>query len=241
MWHHHISILWLHFLQERLRSNLTLPVWSIKPCSYFCPPHLTQINRCTASCGDWLIDCWGPAVLALSTAPSAPSAQLFCPLVSIQTHVNRCSTVHRWLLSGCLTKNHSIWFGRELDPNSPLLHADTWAQWLSCHLLWRWHHRNSAFSLQVSSKTGPPAIQLMRVKQPGSHSAVKREKRLSTSSFPFSANRELQKLLALAGTPPSLGNPLFEAAHPSDNSLSSPARYPLSGAECSIKDRPCCL
>ncbi|KAL3049310.1 hypothetical protein OYC64_008719 [Pagothenia borchgrevinki] len=50
-----------------------------------------------------------------------------------------------------------------------------------------------------SNKKVPPATQLMRVKQPGSHSAVKREKRFSTSSFPLSANRELQKLAALAG------------------------------------------
>ncbi|XP_030247679.1 serine/threonine-protein phosphatase 2A 56 kDa regulatory subunit delta isoform-like [Sparus aurata] len=56
-----------------------------------------------------------------------------------------------------------------------------------------------------SNKKVPPATQLMRVKQPGSHSAMKREKRFSTSSFPLSANRELQKLLALAANhPPSL-------------------------------------
>ncbi|MEQ2165779.1 hypothetical protein GOODEAATRI_020754 [Goodea atripinnis] len=50
-----------------------------------------------------------------------------------------------------------------------------------------------------SGKKVPPTAQLLRVKQPGSHSAVKREKRFSTSSFPLSANRELQKLSALAG------------------------------------------
>ncbi|CAI5696356.1 unnamed protein product [Oreochromis niloticus] len=49
-----------------------------------------------------------------------------------------------------------------------------------------------------SNKKVPPATQLMRVKQPGSQSAVKREKRFSTSSFPLSANRELQKLPELA-------------------------------------------
>lgn len=53
--------------------------------------------------------------------------------------------------------------------------------------------------LQGSNKKVPPATQVMRVKQPGSHSAMKREKRFSTSSFPLSANRELQKLPALAG------------------------------------------
>uniref|UniRef100_A0A674N357 Serine/threonine protein phosphatase 2A regulatory subunit n=1 Tax=Takifugu rubripes TaxID=31033 RepID=A0A674N357_TAKRU len=49
----------------------------------------------------------------------------------------------------------------------------------------------------------------MRAKQPGSHSAVKREKRLSTSSFPLSANRELQKLLALADVAPAEQEKLF--------------------------------
>ncbi|CAJ1073473.1 serine/threonine-protein phosphatase 2A 56 kDa regulatory subunit gamma isoform isoform X4 [Xyrichtys novacula] len=49
-----------------------------------------------------------------------------------------------------------------------------------------------------SNKKVPPATHLMRVKQPGSHSAVKREKRFSTSSFPLSANRELHKLSALS-------------------------------------------
>ncbi|XP_037602397.1 serine/threonine-protein phosphatase 2A 56 kDa regulatory subunit delta isoform-like [Sebastes umbrosus] len=55
-----------------------------------------------------------------------------------------------------------------------------------------------------SNKKVPPATQVMRVKQPGSHSAMKREKRFSTSSFPLSENRELQKLPALAGMPPSI-------------------------------------
>nr|XP_043903068.1 serine/threonine-protein phosphatase 2A 56 kDa regulatory subunit delta isoform-like [Solea senegalensis] len=48
-----------------------------------------------------------------------------------------------------------------------------------------------------SSKKVPPATQLMRVKPPGSHSATRKEKRFSTSSFPLSTNRELQKLPAL--------------------------------------------
>ncbi|XP_013864847.1 serine/threonine-protein phosphatase 2A 56 kDa regulatory subunit delta isoform [Austrofundulus limnaeus] len=51
---------------------------------------------------------------------------------------------------------------------------------------------------ESSGKKVPPATQLLRVKQPGPHSAVKREKRFSTSSFPLSANRELQKLHAFA-------------------------------------------
>ncbi|KAK2891868.1 hypothetical protein Q8A73_017533 [Channa argus] len=49
-----------------------------------------------------------------------------------------------------------------------------------------------------SNKKVPPSTQVMRVKQPGSHSAMKREKRFSTSSFPLSANRELHKLSPLA-------------------------------------------
>ncbi|XP_044022239.1 serine/threonine-protein phosphatase 2A 56 kDa regulatory subunit gamma isoform isoform X2 [Siniperca chuatsi] len=60
-----------------------------------------------------------------------------------------------------------------------------------------------------SSKKVPPATQLMRVKQPGSHSAVKREKRFSTSSFPLSANRELQKLPALTDVAPAEQEKLF--------------------------------
>ncbi|XP_050934305.1 serine/threonine-protein phosphatase 2A 56 kDa regulatory subunit delta isoform-like [Lates calcarifer] len=61
-----------------------------------------------------------------------------------------------------------------------------------------------AVDQEGSNKKVPPATQLMRVKQPGSHSAVKKEKRFSTSSFPLSANRELHKLPALAGMPSSV-------------------------------------
>lgn len=90
----------------------------------------------------------------------------------------------------------------------------SWAKWLPRRLLRRWRSLALPFLavmgtlplwlsfLQGSSKKAPPAAQLMRVKQPGSHSAVKREKRFSTSSFLLSANRELQKLRALAGTLP---------------------------------------
>lgn len=67
--------------------------------------------------------------------------------------------------------------------------------------------------LQGSNKKVPPATQLMRVKQPGSHSAVKREKRFSTSLFPLSANRELHKLHALAGMPPSICSVSFRSDH----------------------------
>ncbi|XP_005724154.1 serine/threonine-protein phosphatase 2A 56 kDa regulatory subunit delta isoform [Pundamilia nyererei] len=60
-----------------------------------------------------------------------------------------------------------------------------------------------------SNKTVPPATQLMRVKQPGSQSAVKREKRFSTSFFPLSANRELHKLPELADVAPAEQEKLF--------------------------------
>lgn len=184
-----------------------------------------------------MIDCWGPAVLALLTAPAVPSAQLFCPLVSVQNHVNRSST-------------HTADSYRVASPRNTRSDSEgnltRRLQTLICSTLTLEHSDCPAvcfgagttitfffFPLQGSSKTGPPATQLMRVKQPGSHSAVKREKRLSTSTFPLSANRELQKLLALAGTPPFLGDlPLIDAAHLSENSVSPPARKPLSGTEC---------
>ncbi|KAK0153368.1 Serine/threonine-protein phosphatase 2A regulatory subunit delta isoform [Merluccius polli] len=50
-----------------------------------------------------------------------------------------------------------------------------------------------------SNKKQPPATQVMRVKQPGSHSAAKKEKRYSSSCFHLSTNRELQKLPPLSG------------------------------------------
>uniref|UniRef100_A0AAV2JEX1 Uncharacterized protein n=1 Tax=Knipowitschia caucasica TaxID=637954 RepID=A0AAV2JEX1_KNICA len=56
-------------------------------------------------------------------------------------------------------------------------------------------------STDQDGKKVPPAAQLLRMKQPGSHSAVKREKRFSTSTFPLSANRELQKLTPIVGSP----------------------------------------
>ncbi|XP_057714740.1 serine/threonine-protein phosphatase 2A 56 kDa regulatory subunit delta isoform-like [Corythoichthys intestinalis] len=51
----------------------------------------------------------------------------------------------------------------------------------------------------ASNKKVPPATQLMRIKQPGSHSAVRKEKRFSSSCFALSANRELHRLAPLAG------------------------------------------
>ncbi|KAK1894192.1 Serine/threonine-protein phosphatase 2A 56 kDa regulatory subunit delta isoform [Dissostichus eleginoides] len=74
-----------------------------------------------------------------------------------------------------------------------------------------------------SNKKVPPATQLMRVKQPGSHSAVKREKRFSTSSFPLSANRELQKLAALAANQPRSLPAAFASIAPEQPDLSQSA------------------
>lgn len=163
----------------------------------------------------WLIDCW-PCCLFSLMALSVPSAPLFRPLRSIQNPVNRCCRVHRRLLSCCFTENHSMRFRRELDPR---------LQTLTCSMLTLEYSdcaavfcgAETAFPcpaplttllfLQGSNKTGPLATPLLRVQQPGSHSAAKREKRLSTSSFQVSANRELQKLLALAGTHPSVNSP----------------------------------
>uniref|UniRef100_A0A8C6LE23 Serine/threonine protein phosphatase 2A regulatory subunit n=1 Tax=Nothobranchius furzeri TaxID=105023 RepID=A0A8C6LE23_NOTFU len=70
-------------------------------------------------------------------------------------------------------------------------------------------HKSKKEKVLGSAKKAPPATQLLRVKQPGSHSAVKREKRFSTSSFPLSANRELQKLPALADVAPAEQEKLF--------------------------------
>ncbi|XP_055016881.1 serine/threonine-protein phosphatase 2A 56 kDa regulatory subunit delta isoform-like [Boleophthalmus pectinirostris] len=62
-------------------------------------------------------------------------------------------------------------------------------------------------------KKVPPAAQLLRVKQPGSHSAVKREKRFSTSTFPLSANRELQKLTPIVALQEFLDDQVFSSSH----------------------------
>ncbi|CAL8290204.1 unnamed protein product [Gadus morhua 'NCC'] len=55
-----------------------------------------------------------------------------------------------------------------------------------------------------SNKKQPPATQAMRVRPPGSHSATKKEKRYSTSCFPLSTNRDLQKLTPLSAFSQSL-------------------------------------
>lgn len=116
------------------------------------------------------------------------------------------------------------------------------AKWLPRRLLRHWRSLALPFLavmgtlplwllfLQGSGKKAPPAAQLMRVKQPGSHSAVKREKRFSTSSFPLSANRELQKLRALAGT-----LPLEKRSNQSECHLST---FPsdLSSSRCKMQD-----
>ncbi|CAB1432460.1 unnamed protein product [Pleuronectes platessa] len=98
----------------------------------------------------------------------------------------------------------------------------------------------------LSSQTGsnkkvPPATQLMRVKQPGSHSAVRKEKRFSTSSFPLSTNRELQKLPALAARHTLTASKLPALSQ----SAASPAAYvteqpvPSSGGELHFLIRFC--
>uniref|UniRef100_A0A3B4GX66 Protein phosphatase 2 regulatory subunit B'gamma n=1 Tax=Pundamilia nyererei TaxID=303518 RepID=A0A3B4GX66_9CICH len=75
---------------------------------------------------------------------------------------------------------------------------------------WTWIGMlNICIHVSGSNKTVPPATQLMRVKQPGSQSAVKREKRFSTSFFPLSANRELHKLPELADVAPAEQEKLF--------------------------------
>uniref|UniRef100_A0A3Q3WPB9 Uncharacterized protein n=1 Tax=Mola mola TaxID=94237 RepID=A0A3Q3WPB9_MOLML len=46
----------------------------------------------------------------------------------------------------------------------------------------------------------PPTTQLLKGKQPGSQTPVKKDKRQSSSRFSLSNNRELQKLPAFKGT-----------------------------------------
>lgn len=51
-----------------------------------------------------------------------------------------------------------------------------------------------------ASSSVPPTTQLLRGKQPGSQTPVKKDKRQSSSRFSLSNNRELQKLPAFKGT-----------------------------------------
>ncbi|XP_061157017.1 serine/threonine-protein phosphatase 2A 56 kDa regulatory subunit delta isoform-like [Syngnathus typhle] len=70
---------------------------------------------------------------------------------------------------------------------------------------------NGPASDDASNKKVPPTTQLMRIKQPGSHTAVRREKRFSSSCFALSTNRELHKLDALAGMPVTLLGTLVQS------------------------------
>ena len=61
-------------------------------------------------------------------------------------------------------------------------------------------------SNRKGSNSVPPATQLLKGKQPGSQTPVKKDKRQSSSRFSLSNNRELQKLPAFKGTiGPNLG------------------------------------
>lgn len=58
------------------------------------------------------------------------------------------------------------------------------------------------FQQSSNRKTGnsvPPTTQLLKGKQPGSQTPVKKDKRQSSSRFSLSNNRELQKLPAFKG------------------------------------------
>lgn len=55
-------------------------------------------------------------------------------------------------------------------------------------------------SNRKASNSVPPTTQLLKGKQPGSQTPVKKDKRQSSSRFSLSNNRELQKLPAFKGT-----------------------------------------
>lgn len=54
-------------------------------------------------------------------------------------------------------------------------------------------------SNRKASNSVPPTTQLLKGKQPGSQTPVKKDKRQSSSRFSLSNNRELQKLPAFKG------------------------------------------
>ncbi|XP_015205785.2 serine/threonine-protein phosphatase 2A 56 kDa regulatory subunit gamma isoform isoform X2 [Lepisosteus oculatus] len=64
-------------------------------------------------------------------------------------------------------------------------------------------------SNKKNSNNAPPTTQLMKVKLPGTQTAVKKEKRQSSSRFSLSNNRELQKLPAFKDVPPAEHEKLF--------------------------------
>uniref|UniRef100_A0A8D3BW42 Serine/threonine protein phosphatase 2A regulatory subunit n=1 Tax=Scophthalmus maximus TaxID=52904 RepID=A0A8D3BW42_SCOMX len=125
--------------------------------------------------------------LLSSPIMSSSSPLLSCPLPLLSTH---------------LLSSHILFL------SSPLLSCPLPLPLLSCPLPPPPLPLRLLF-LQGSNKKVPPATQLMRVKQPGSHSAAKKEKRFSTSSFPLTTNRELQKLPALADVAPAEQEKLF--------------------------------
>lgn len=129
MWHYSM-ILWLYFLWKYLHSipsfppavmTRLAPEYNTRHCGgYFCPYHFWRTSvMLSVAHWDWKRPDWltvGPAVCSIDSFISSICAQLFCPLRPIPNSVNRCSTVHHQLWSGCFTENHLIWFGKELDP-----------------------------------------------------------------------------------------------------------------------------
>uniref|UniRef100_A0A7N8XBI1 Serine/threonine protein phosphatase 2A regulatory subunit n=1 Tax=Mastacembelus armatus TaxID=205130 RepID=A0A7N8XBI1_9TELE len=64
-------------------------------------------------------------------------------------------------------------------------------------------------SNRKTSNSVPPTTQLLKGKQPGSQTPVKKDKRQSSSRFSLSNNRELQKLPAFKDVPPAEQEKLF--------------------------------
>ncbi|XP_077408778.1 protein phosphatase 2, regulatory subunit B', gamma b isoform X2 [Vanacampus margaritifer] len=64
-------------------------------------------------------------------------------------------------------------------------------------------------SNRKTSNSVPPTTQLLKGKQPGSQTPVKKDKRQSSSCFSLSNNRELQKLPAFKDVPPTEQEKLF--------------------------------
>uniref|UniRef100_A0A673AZJ7 Serine/threonine protein phosphatase 2A regulatory subunit n=1 Tax=Sphaeramia orbicularis TaxID=375764 RepID=A0A673AZJ7_9TELE len=64
-------------------------------------------------------------------------------------------------------------------------------------------------SNRKGSNSAPPTTQLLKGKQPGSQTPVKKDKRQSSSRFSLSNNRELQKLPAFKDVPPAEQEKLF--------------------------------
>uniref|UniRef100_A0AAQ5YSP4 Serine/threonine protein phosphatase 2A regulatory subunit n=1 Tax=Amphiprion ocellaris TaxID=80972 RepID=A0AAQ5YSP4_AMPOC len=64
-------------------------------------------------------------------------------------------------------------------------------------------------SNRKASNSAPPTTQLLKGKQPGSQTPVKKDKRQSSSRFSLSNNRELQKLPAFKDVPPAEQEKLF--------------------------------